>query len=275
MKLKKLEKNIVQHIHKSRKSSTHKGDFGHAYLIVGNKGKMGAAVIASKACMRSGVGLLTVNVPEEEHTILQIALPEAMLTLREKEKNNFHYFSALGIGPGIGLEKESAQLLNYILLEFNKPMLLDADALNLIASNKDLLNILPKQTIITPHAKEFDRLFGMHATNKLRIQTAIAKSKEYKIVIILKGHKSLITFDGKSYENTTGNAGLAKAGSGDALSGIITAFLAQGYDPFDAAKLGVYIHGHAADITLQNQSLESMLITDVINNLGEVFKTFA
>jgi NAD(P)H-hydrate epimerase len=272
--LKKLDKKLVQHILKPRTTSASKADFGHAYLVAGNTGKMGAAIIAAKACMRAGVGLLTVNVPNQERDVLHISLPEAMISIREKKENNFKHIAAMGIGPGIGFGNESAQLVNYVLLQFNKPLLLDADALNIISAKKEWLDILPKQTIITPHAKEFDRLFGMHVTNKERIKTAIQKSKQYKIIIVLKGNNTLITFNGKSYQNTTGNVGLAKAGSGDALSGIITAFLAQGYSPFDAAKLGVYMHGLAADICLQYQSVESMLITDVIQYLGEAFKTF-
>jgi hydroxyethylthiazole kinase-like uncharacterized protein yjeF len=270
--LKKLTKNIIKAIIKPRAANTNKGNHGHAYIIAGNTSTMGAAVISAKACMRTGVGKLTVSVPFDEALVLPIALPEAMICIREKDCNNFDLFSAAGIGCGIGLSKESLQILSYLMAEFKKPIVLDADALNIIGENKSLLNKIPKDTIITPHPKEFDRLFGIHKTTEARILTAITKATQYSIIIILKGHETLITCNGISFVNTTGNAGLAKAGSGDALTGIITAFLAQGYTAFDAARIAVYMHGLAADITLQNQSMESMLITDVIENLGKVFK---
>jgi hydroxyethylthiazole kinase-like uncharacterized protein yjeF len=270
--MKKLTKHITQAILKPRVPSSHKGDFGHALLITGNTGKMGAAVIAAKACMRAGVGKLTASVPQDEVSILPVALPEAMICIREKDCNNFDLFSAAGIGCGIGISKESFQILIYLLAEFKKPIVLDADALNIIAANPYLFKKIPSNTIITPHPKEFDRLFGMHKTTEARISTAIEKASQHNIIIVLKGHETLITHNGSSFTNTTGNAGLSKAGSGDALTGIITAFLAQGYKPFDAAKIAVYIHGLASEICLKKQSLESMLITDVIECFGKAFK---
>jgi hydroxyethylthiazole kinase-like uncharacterized protein yjeF len=157
-------------------------------------------------------------------------------------------------------------------MEWNVPLVLDADALNMIAADKKLFKKIPERIIITPHPKEFDRIFGTHKTTQERINTAIKQAEKYNIVIVLKGHKTLITYEGGTFFNPTGNAGLAKGGSGDALTGIITAFLAQGYEPFTAAKIGVYLHGLAADIALKEQSMESMLITDVIECLGTAFK---
>jgi hydroxyethylthiazole kinase-like uncharacterized protein yjeF len=270
--MKVLTKNSIQSILTTRNPFSHKGNFGHALIIAGNTGKMGAAVIAAKACMRAGVGKLTVSVPQDEVTILPIALPEAMICIREKDCDNFDLFTAAGIGCGIGVSKENFQILTYLLEQFKKPILLDADALNIIAVNNSLLNKLPINTILTPHPKEFDRLFGAHTSHEERKLTAITKAKELHIMIVLKDHKTLITYDGKAFENRTGNAGLAKAGSGDALSGVITSFLAQGYHPFDAAKIGVYLHGLAADICLKKQSMESMLVTDVIDCFGKAFK---
>ena len=255
-----------------REANSHKGTYGHALLIAGNKYKMGAAVIAAKACLRAGAGLVTINIPEDERFILQTAIPEAMLLARENKKYDVNEFSAIGIGPGIGTEKDAIKILTDLLTNCNKPILLDADALNIIALNKNLLSKLPSNTVITPHPKEFDRLFGEHTNAEDRINTALQKAHEHNIVIVLKDHKTVITFNGESFENTVGNAGLAKGGSGDALTGIITAFLAQGYEPFVAAKIGVYLHGLAADIALQNQSMESMLINDVIECLGKAFK---
>ncbi len=269
--MKKLTKSIIRGILKTRKPNSHKGDFGHALIIAGSKSKMGAAIIASKACIRAGVGMLSVNIPEQERLALQVSIPEAMSVFRgDTIKDSFNY-SALAIGPGIGTQKDAVNILKHIINTFTNPILLDADALNIIADNNELLKKLPKETVITPHPKEFDRLFGKHENDNERKLSAVLFAKKYNIVIVLKGHQTLVTYNDDSYINTTGNAGLAKAGSGDALSGIITAFLAQGYLPINAALLGVYIHGLAADITLKNQSMESMLITDIINNLGKTF----
>ncbi|MCW3077724.1 MAG: YjeF-related protein [Bacteroidetes bacterium] len=267
----KINQNLKSLI-KRRDPASHKGDFGHALLIAGSPGFMGACMIAAKACLRSGVGLLTLNVPIEERFALQASVPEAMLTNREEPENNFEKFSAIGIGPGIGTGIESRKLLETLLKKHSVSLVLDADALNLISLHNKLWDKIPKQSIITPHPKEFDHLFGSHKNNNDRIKTAVIKARELNIVIVLKDHNTLVTYKGESFFNTTGNAGLAKGGSGDALTGIITAFLAQGYLPFISAKLAVYLHGLAADITLKEQSEESMLITDVIDNLGKAFK---
>ena len=269
--MKTLTQTIVKSFVKPRDAFSNKGTYGHALLVAGNIGRMGSAVIASRACLRAGVGLLTVNVPASERIILQTAIPEAMLVFREKLADNLVTFSALGIGCGLGTEQDSVDLLTHVLRHFKQSILLDADALNIISENKLLLRNIHSLAVITPHVKEFDRLFGVHHSIEKRIDTAIKKAKEHNLVIVLKDNKTLITHAGESFLNSTGNAGLAKGGSGDALSGIITAFLAQGYHPFVAAKIGVFIHGLAADLTLKTQSMESMLITDVIENLGSAF----
>jgi NAD(P)H-hydrate epimerase len=270
--MKKHSKNIVSSLLNPRAANTHKGSYGHCLIIAGSIGKMGAAVIAAKACLRSGVGLLTVNIPQKERTILQVAIPEAMLIMREDKALNMAAFNAIAIGPGIGITPSNKKLLAQIIIKTTQPLLLDADALNIIASNKKLLSLLKNGTIITPHPKEFDRLFGEHQNQNERIKKAQIKAKQYNIVIVLKDYHTTIANATEAYINTTGNAGLAKGGSGDALTGIIIAFLAQGYAAFDAARLGVYIHGIAADIALDQQSMESMLITDVIDCLGKAFK---
>ena len=270
--MKRLTRANTKAALKPRSANSHKGNHGHALIVAGSMGSMGAAVIAARACMRSGVGLLTVNVPEEERFILQTAIPEAMLVRRENTAFDFNRFAAIGIGPGIGIDAVAINLLTDILEQSTKPLLLDADALKIIADHKTLLDKVPEQTILTPHPKEFERLFGIHKNAEDRTSTAIKKAKEMNVVIVLKSHQTLVTYAGEAFYNTTGNAGLAKGGSGDALTGTITAFLAQGYPSFVAAKLGVYIHGLAADIALQDQSMESLLITDVIECLGKAFK---
>jgi hydroxyethylthiazole kinase-like uncharacterized protein yjeF len=270
--MKDLTQDSIRAILRPRLESSHKGDYGHAFLIAGNIGKMGSAVIASKACLRSGCGLLTVSVPQDEQLILQTTIPEAMLTIRENDEDNFKKFSAAGIGPGIGTTKESIQILTYLLREFKKPIVIDADALNILAMDRKRLDLIPPNTILTPHPLEFDRLFGDQGSIELRMTSAMDNAKEYNITIVLKGHRTFITNGTESYLSSTGNAGLAKAGSGDALTGMITSFLAQGYSAFDAAIMSVHLHGLAADIAMTEQSMESMLITDVIACFGKAFK---
>lgn len=268
----KIKRELIKSLLKQRKPFSNKGDYGHALIIAGQKGYMGAAVIAAKAALRSGAGLLTISVPSCERFILQIAVPEAMITIREEIEPTVDKFSAAGVGPGLGTDKNSEELLLLLLRDFKKPILLDADALNMISANKQLLSKIPAGTIITPHTIEFDRLFGTHENNLDRIDTAVKKAKELNIVIVLKGHETAVISYDKILCNTTGNAGLAKGGSGDALTGVITSFLAQGYSPVDACIIGVYLHGLAADLSLKKQSMESMLITDVINHFGNAFK---
>ena len=263
---------FIRSIVKKRLPDSHKGTYGHAMLIAGNLGKMGAAVIAAKSCVRSGVGLVTVNIPFMERTTIQISVPEAMLNFRENFIENIQNYSAIGIGPGIGKNSLEKKVLKEIIKCSDKPIVLDADALNIIADAKKILNKIPANSIITPHPKEFDRLFGNHTSTEERKKTAIKMAELLDIVIVLKGHQTLVTDGINNFLNTTGNSGLAKGGSGDALTGFITGLLAQQYSSINAALAGVYIHGLAADITLQNQTMESMIITDVIENFGEAFQ---
>ena len=267
-----ISATFIKSIIKKRLPDSHKGTYGHALLIAGNSGKMGAAVIAAKACVRSGVGLVTLNIPFMERTTIQISVPEAMLNFRESFIENIQSYSSIGIGPGIGKNSLEKKVLKEIIKCSDKPIVLDADALNIIADAKKILNKIPANSIITPHPKEFDRLFGNHTSTEERKKTAIKMAELLDIVIVLKGHQTLVTDGINNFLNTTGNSGLAKGGSGDALTGFITGLLAQQYSCINAALAGVYIHGLAADITLQNQTMESMIITDVIENFGEAFQ---
>lgn len=269
--MEKLEIDYIKQFFKKRMPNSHKGDFGHALLIAGSKQKMGAAIIAAKACLRSGAGLLTVSIPIEERSSIFSFIPEAMLHFRD-DQIDFSPYNSIGIGPGLELDAAAEKLLYSVLLKANYPIVIDADALNILSLNQDWLTLLPKDSILTPHPKEFDRLFGLHNSKEDRIQTAVQKANEYNCIIVLKGHQSIITNGHRTFINTTGNAGLAKGGSGDALTGIVLAFLAQGYEPINAAKLAVFMHGLSADITLQTQNEESMLVTDVIENLGKAFQ---
>ena len=266
-----LDLHIIQSVFKKRLPDAHKGNHGRALIIAGSKTKIGAAIIAAKTALRAGAGLVTVNIPKKERFAIFSAVPEAMIEFRE-ENNNWENYNAFAIGSGIGTDASAKRKLELVIDNVKSSIVFDADALNIVAKNQLLLTKIPSNSILTPHVKEFDRLFGIHFSVEKRQQKAIEKALELNSILVLKGHKTFITNGHQSFQNTTGNSGLAKGGSGDALTGIITAFLAQGYEPINAAILGVYLHGLAADITLETQSPESMLITDVIENLGKAFR---
>jgi ADP-dependent NAD(P)H-hydrate dehydratase / NAD(P)H-hydrate epimerase len=192
-----------------------------------------------------------------------------------KIEDDLTKYDAIGIGPGIGTASETKAMLREILDAYRSPLVLDADALNIISSQKDFLQLIPKGSVLTPHPKEFERLFGKTNNDFERIELALQKAKELQVVIVLKGHHSLIaTPDGKGFFNSTGNAGMATAGSGDVLTGIITGLLAQGYSSVEAAIFGVYLHGAAGDIAAKKHSKEAMLAGDIVESLGEAFLLF-
>jgi ADP-dependent NAD(P)H-hydrate dehydratase / NAD(P)H-hydrate epimerase len=269
---------MIKAIYKPRSKFANKGTYGHAALLCGSKGMMGAAVLSSLACLRSGVGKLTAYIPECGYDIIQTAVPEAMAFVAGEDylssATEIENFNAIGIGPGIGIHQSHKKLLAGIFEKVRTPMVIDADALNIIAANKELLNCIPPQSIITPHPKEFERLFGKTENDFERLILAETKSKELNIYIVLKGHYSFIsTPHGTGYFNSTGNAGMATAGSGDVLTGIITGLLAQGYSPLESALSGVYLHGLAGDFAAAACSQEAMVAGDIIKGIGESFKT--
>ncbi len=261
-----------------RKKFAHKGNFGHALLVSGSYGKTGAAVLASRACIRSGSGLLSVHIPESSYEILQATVPEAMLVIDETEqlycrKKELEKYSVAGAGPGIGLKKSMQDGLKMLIDSSENPMVLDADALNILAQHKEWLKKLPKETIITPHLKEFDRLAGNHTTHFERLYSARQMAKKYNINIVLKGaNTAVVDVSGDVFFNSSGNPAMAKGGSGDVLTGIILGLLSSGYQPLDAARLGVYVHGKAADLALENQTHESLIASDMIEYLGKAYK---
>ena len=262
----------VETIFKPRQPFSHKGKYGHALILAGNKGKMGAALMCAHACVKAGAGLTSLNIPETFFNIVHTVLPEAMCQARE-EVLDFDKINAVCIGPGLGTKPSTTELLQKALQQFKMPIVIDADALNIISQNKYLLSEINEDSILTPHPKEFERLFGEAQDDFERINMALERSLKNNVIIVLKGQYTLIAKQGKGWFNTTGNAGLAKGGSGDILTGIITALIAQHYEPLDAAVLGVYIHGLSADLTLESQSMESMTATDVVENLGKAFKS--
>lgn len=268
---------IIRSIIKPRNKFAHKGNFGHAAIVAGSYGMMGAAVLASRACMNSGAGKLTCHIPSCGYGIMQIALPEAMCKIAG-EKNITHIdepagYNSIGIGPGIGILPQTAAALKNIFITAACPLVLDADALNLVAADKSLLSLLPKGSVITPHIKEFERIFGPANNHVERLASAITQAAALNIYIVLKGHYTAIaTPRGKVYFNSTGNAGMAKAGMGDTLTGILTGLLAQQYALPEAALLSVYIHGLAGDIAAGKYSMHSMQATDLINCIPDAWK---
>lgn len=268
----------IASVFQPRNRFSHKGTFGHALLIAGSRGKMGAALLAARACLRSGAGLLTVHIPQRGELIMQTAFPEAMISFDPHQDYfttvpDIAIYSAIGVGPGLGQYLESAAALERLLQTVGKPVVLDADALNLIASNKDLLNRIPERSILTPHPKEFDRIAGESNTAYERLKKAQSFAVEHKLCIVLKGaYTAICTASGNVYFNGCGNPGMATAGSGDVLTGIILGLLAQGMEPETAAVTGVFLHGTAGDLAAVYRSEESMIAGDITDMLGKAFK---
>jgi len=276
--LEMVDREMIRAIFRPRQRFAHKGNFGHALLIAGSYGKIGAAILASRSCLRSGAGLLTCHTPSCGYDILQTALPEAMILTDPDEKINTSFsgelssYSVVGIGPGIGTAPRTKALLETILRSYKKPIVLDADGLNMIGANPSLFFLLPPYSILTPHPKEFERMFGQTEDDFARLRLAIENARDHECVIVLKGHYTFIAMPGgKGYFNSTGNPGMAKGGSGDALTGVLTALLSQGYSAGEAAVLGVYLHGLAGDLAASSLSQESMLASDLIDHLGKAF----
>jgi hydroxyethylthiazole kinase-like uncharacterized protein yjeF len=244
------EKDIRKLI-KPRHKFSNKGTYGHALIVAGQAKTMGAALLCSSACAHAGAGLTTACVPESGLTALNSYQPEVMAIVRQGNdmpEIKWDSFNTMGIGPGLGNDENSLALLTYIFTNYKKPVVIDADALNLLSEHKELWDMIPKGSILTPHVKEFDRLFGDHTSWWLRIQTAIKKAKERKLCIVLKNDYTITaTPDGKAYFNSTSNAAMASGGMGDVLTGIIAALLAQNYSSEDACIIGNYIHGKAGD----------------------------
>lgn len=267
-----------------RPAESHKGTYGHALLIAGSYGKMGAAVLAARACLRTGVGLLTVHVPRRGVDIMQTAVPEAMVSIDDNDTHWTHCFvpedlqryDAVAVGPGLGTD--SPEQLCALFKAFpDKPLILDADALNMLSQMNDRLSLLTRQaaTVLTPHAKEFERLFGRYESPAGRQQAQRCLSRQTGAVIVYKGHHTQTTGrGGEMYVNTTGNPGMATAGSGDVLTGILLAIFAQNkqnqINAEECTTLGVWLHGKSADFALQNQSQCSLVAGDIIKNLQYV-----
>ncbi|MDE7462336.1 MAG: NAD(P)H-hydrate dehydratase [Muribaculaceae bacterium] len=261
-----------------RRPFTGKRDYGSAIIFAGSAGMMGAAVLCARAAMKSGAGLSTVHSARWGMQILQTAAPE---TIFEPDRNDHfitdmtlhHNHQAVAVGPGIGTHDQTINALENLLKNCQNPLVLDADALNCISRRPALLTMLPQNTIITPHIGEFDRLFGEHKSSEERLLKAIEMAKYYGIIIVLKGHYTMtVRPTGSVFFNSTGNPGMATAGAGDVLTGVIAAFLAQGYTPEYAAPIGVYVHGLAGDIAEQELGEVGLTASDIANNVGKAVR---
>lgn len=272
------DQNEVNRLIKPRSKFSHKGTFGHALLIAGSYGKMGAAVLGAKACLRSGVGLLTMHVPHNGYQIIQTTIPEAIASIDESDLmftgvDQTETYSAIGVGPAIGQKVNTKRALKKLIGDVDSPMVIDADAINILGENRDWLEGLPHESILTPHPKEFERLCGATSNSYERMNLAVSFAQQYQVILVLKGANTMIVNSkGDVWFNSTGNQGMATAGSGDVLTGIILALLAGGYLPFDAARLGVYVHGLSGDVAAIKQGFEALIASDIIDNLGEAFK---
>jgi NAD(P)H-hydrate epimerase len=262
---------------RKRKRFDHKGKYGHGLLVSGSRGKLGAAVLGAKAALRSGIGLLTCHVPSSGSQVIHSSVPEAMVKNDPaiefiSDIGDTDLYSAIGAGPGLGLEEKTHKAIFQLLQNCKKPLVIDADALNILSLNKEWLSLLPAGTILTPHPKEFERLAGKTENGYARLCLQIEFSRKFNCIVVLKGaYTSITTNDGRVFFNSTGNPGMATAGSGDVLTGILLSLLAQGLSPENAAILGVFIHGLAGDIAAGEACYESLIASDIINCIGKAF----
>ncbi|MFH0893072.1 MAG: NAD(P)H-hydrate dehydratase [Bacteroidota bacterium] len=272
-----LPEDLFENI-KSRSKFSHKGTFGHALLMAGSYGKIGASILSSEACLRSGAGLLTVSIPSCGYTAMQTAVPEAMVADKNFENYLTEFpdlspYNAIGIGPGIGTAEDTQKMLKKLIQESKLPILFDADAINILSENKTWLSFIPAGCVFTPHPGEFERLVGKSISNFERLEKLREFAFKYQAYVVLKGAHSVTAFpDGRLFFNSSGNAGMATAGSGDVLTGIILGLLAQGYNPGIACILSVFIHGLAGDFAADTMSEESLIAGDIIRHLPDAFR---
>ena len=272
-----IDEKLISSFIQPRKKHSHKGTYGKAFLISGSKGKMGATVLAGKACMRSGVGLLTIHSPECGYQILQTSLPEAMVSVDKgvdyiEAVPDTERYSTLGIGPGIDKRPETVKMMKKLLPELQYPIVVDADAINILAENRELIHLIPAHSILTPHPVEFERLLGTEMDDFEKLEKGLKFSIEHQVFLILKGaHTAIFCPNGRTYFNNTGNPGMATGGSGDVLTGMITGLLSQDYSSFQAAVMGVYLHGLSGDISRERLGEHSMIASDIVSYIPEAF----
>lgn len=261
-------------IYKPREIFSHKGYFGHSLIIGGSYGKIGAVTLACKAALSSGTGLITAYIPKCGYTVLQSSFPEAMV-LTDVDKNiitDIDYNikpTVIGFGVGIGTDNLTIAAFEKFLKHNRLPLVIDADGINILSKKKSLLDLLPEFSVLTPHPKELERLIGKWKDDFDKLEKVKAFCKKHKVIVVIKGANTITVSENKLYINSTGNPGLATAGSGDVLTGIITGLMAQKYTALEAAIFGVYLHGKAADIAVENFGYESLIASNIIEYLGE------
>ena len=271
-----IGKHEVLPIYIPREKFSHKGQFGHALIIGGSYGKIGAVTLASKAALSAGAGLISAYVPKCGYTILQTSFPEAMIITDVNEKliSKIDFKiepTVIGFGIGIGTNAKTVNAFEAFLKTNKTPLVIDADGINILSKKKALLKLLPESTVLTPHPKELERLIGKWKNDFDKLKKVKAFSKKYHAIVIIKGANTITVFEDKLYVNTTGNPGLATAGSGDVLTGIITGLISQGYNPLVATIFGVYLHGKSADIAVEEFGYQSLIASHVVDYLGEAF----
>jgi len=270
--------DVIRGLFRPRVTFSHKGTYGTALIIAGSHGMMGAALLAARAAARTGAGKVIARVPGCGFQIMQSGIPEALCTVSGDRYINDMLSAGkadgIGIGPGLGTEEMTQHAFAAFLDRCRQPLVVDADALNMLALQPELLGRLPPGSILTPHPKEFERIFGETANSMMQVEQARFQAMRYNCFIILKNrYTTVMTPEGACWYNLTGNPGMATGGSGDVLTGMIAALLAQGYEPEHAALTGVYLHGLAGDIALSGQSYESLLAGDIVTAIGDAFKT--
>lgn len=273
-----INKKYVRSKIPERKKFAHKGDFGKALLVAGSEGKMGACVLAAKAAMKSGVGLLTAHIPRCGYSIIQTAVPEAMVSIDQHDNcfstvPNVDGYSAIGIGPGLGQSADTIKAFKSLLQNVDKPIVLDADGINIISSDSSMLHLLPANSILTPHPGELERLIGSWKNDFDKLEKVRDLASRTKCIIIIKGaYSAIVSPTDQIFFNSTGNPGMATGGSGDVLTGILTGLLAQQINPIDVAIIGVYVHGLAGDLARFEIGQVALIASDIINQLPQAFK---
>ncbi|MEA1784905.1 NAD(P)H-hydrate dehydratase [Arenibacter sp. GZD96] len=271
-----MSRDEVRLFYVPRKTFSHKGTYGHSLIIGGSNGKVGAAMLASEACITSGSGLVTAYIPQCGLWPMQTALPEIMAITDVQE----HYISdivfgfkpsVIGLGMGLGRHIETQMALEKFLKTNKIPLVLDADALNIVSEKPHLCSVLPPQTVLTPHPKELERLIGSWNDDFDKLKKTKAFSKKYDCIVVIKGAYTMVVYENRGYINSTGNPGMATAGSGDVLAGIITGLIAQGYKPLQAAILGVYVHGRSGDLVSEKRGQEALTARSIIRYLGKAY----
>lgn len=271
-----IESAEIFPLYRFRSKFSHKGDYGHSLIIGGSHGKIGAIQLAASACLVTGSGMVTAHVPECGYQSLQTAQPEIMLLTDQNEKIVTKVElpfvpTAIGIGMGMGTDVKTVKAFAALLKETNRPMVIDADALNILAAHPEMLDDLPADSILTPHPKELERLIGPWKDGFDKLEKARAFALKYKLVLVVKGAHSITFYGKRGYINSTGNPGMATAGSGDVLAGMLTALLAQGYPSLDAAIFGVYQHGLAGDLCAMEHGFEAVRASGIVKKIGNAF----